>query len=364
MSYVLQYLVGFQSLGHQVTFVEQAGYPRSCFDPRQKIMTDDCSHGLAAVHDLLSRFGLGDKWCFVDNDRVYHGLTREEVEQEFRQADIFVDMGTHGSWREEADAAGLRILVDGEPAYNQIRMQQASARYKSGSEYDYYFTNGMNVGTAFSTAPTAGKEWRHIFHPVAVDSFEATEPPDGAPFTTLMNWQSHEPIEWEGVTYGQKDVEFEKFIDLPTYSDVGLELAISGNKVPERTLRASGWRLRDGHDVAASYDSFRSYIQGSTGEFSVCKNVFVAMNTGWFSDRSAAYLAAGRPVVMQETGFSSHLPVGDGLFAVQTVDEAASAIDQIRSRYRHHSSAAHALAAEYLDVRPVLKTFMEEIGIE
>src|SRR5262249_36493692 len=157
-----------------------------------------------------------------------------------------------------------------------------------------------------------------------------------APFTTVMSWED-DPFEFEGVTYGQKAMEFPKFLDLPRRTRVPLEMAVAGTDVPEDELRAHGWRLAYAGEVTLTFDSWRDYIRGSRGEFSVCKNVYVATHSGWFSDRSACYLASGRPVVMQETGFSAHLPCGQGLFAVRTADEAAAALAEIAGDYGRHS---------------------------
>jgi hypothetical protein len=363
LSWTLQWLVGFQRLGHQAYLVEKAHYPGACWDPSRGVMGDDCSYGVATVHQLLARFGLGERWCFVDLDERYHGLSRHELETVFGQADLFVDIGSHGAWSAESTEAGLRVLVDGEPGYSQIKMERRRAAGEVLPEYDFYYSNGANVGTPRSNAPTAGRAWRPLFNPVVVDLLEPVPPPDDAPFTTVMNWASHDPIEFQGIVYGQKDLEFEKFIELPQRTGVPLEAAIAGKRAPRGRLKEHGWRVRDGHEVSASFDSYASYLRASRGEFSVCKNVFVVMNSGWFSDRSAAYLASGRPVVLQETGFSDHLPCGRGLFAVRSPDEAAAALDEIQGNYQRHAKWARDLAREYLDARVVLGRLLRELGI-
>jgi hypothetical protein len=360
MSHVLQYLVGFQRLGHEVVFVEKAGYARSCFDPVRHVMSDDCTHGTRVVNALLARFGLEARWCFVDAAGQYHGLRREAVNRAFRDADVFVDMGSHGAWLDEAQTCGLRVLIDGEPGFNQIRMERGQLDPERG--YDYYFTNGRNVGTVASAAPSAGRVWRPLFHPVVPELFANGEIPLDGPFSTIMNWQSHEAIDYRGVTYGQKDREFEKFCLLPRRVDARLELAVSG-RAPRPALEEAGWAVRDGHQVTVSFDAFRDYLRRSRGEFSVAKHVFVAFWTGWFSDRSAAYLAAGRPVVMQDTGFSAHLPTGDGLFAVTSVEEAAEALRAICADPAHHAHAAACIARTHLDARIVLRDFLAAVGV-
>jgi hypothetical protein len=255
------------------------------------------------------------------------------------------------------------VLIDGEPGYTQIKMAKRSAAGNELPAYDDYYSVGWNVGTERSSAPTAGRRWRHIFHPVAVDLFADQPIDDEATFTTIMNWQAHEPIEFNGATYGQKDAEFSKFIDLPGRVRASFELAIAGRHVPVERLREAGWRLCDAHAVTRSFDSYQRYLGASLGEFAVSKQVFVATTSGWFSDRSAAYLASGRPVVLQETGFSDHLPCGEGLFAVATVDEAAAAIEAIRTHPERHSRRAREIAAEHLNAAKVLGAFLDELGI-
>lgn len=363
MSWVLQYLAGFHHLGHDVYFVEKAGYENACFDPVRGVMTDDCRYGTQVVSELLARIGLEDRWCFVDAAGEYYGVARPRIEEIFRSADVFIDMGTHGSWLDEAASSRLRVLIDGEPAFTQLKMEKKRAAGAVLQAYDHYYTTGQNVGTDASTAATAGIAWKHVFHPVAAELFDAAAPPLGAAYTTVMNWQSYEPVEHAGVRLAHKDAEFEKFLSLPLQVRVPLELAVSG-RIPTDRLAKAGWRVQSAHDVTHSYDRFVDYITASRGEFSVCKSGYVVTNSGWFSDRSAAYLACGRPVVMQETGFSAHLPCGEGLFAVRTVDEAVAAIEAIESDYQRHASAAREIAVEHLGADRVLGRFLAELGCD
>lgn len=361
-SWVLQYILGFHLLGHEVWFVEKADYPLACFDPRTRAMTDECATGTSFVHALLSRWGLGDRWCFVDFGGRYHGVSRRRIETLFGEADVFVDMGTSGSWLPEAERTGCRILVDGEPGFTQMKMELQRAAGHALPEYDLYFSTGQNVGTGACSAPDGGVVWRHLFHPVVVDLFATSAPPGGR-LTTVMNWQSYSPLEYEGSRYGHKDAEFPRFADLPTKTGVLLELAVSGKRTPHEELRRWGWHLVDGHAVTATFDSFREYVRGSLGEFAVCKNGFVSTRSGWFSDRTAAYLAAGRPAIVQDTGFSAHLPCGAGLFAVSGSDEAAEAAEAIAGDFARHSRAAEGIARELLDARKALPPLLEGAGL-
>ena len=361
-SWMLQWLVGFKRLGHDVWFVERSGWPGSCIDPTTWTSSDDCSAGVASWHALLSRFGLGDRWCYVDAAGRYHGASRAQIEDAFRTADIFVDHIRDSEWAEECQWAGHRACVDGEPGLTQIVMMREEGRSAAAIPYDSYHTVGLNIGTDACAVPTRNRAWRPVFDPVVLDLFTGDAPSEDAPFTTVMSWQAHKDFVYEGVRYGSKYLEFPKIETLPSRTAAPLEVAVAGHaRVAE--LQAAGWRVRDSVAATLTFDAWRTYIAESRGELSICKNYFVALNTGFFSDRSAAYLASGRPVIMQDTGFSAHLPVGDGLFAFRTGDEAAAAIDAVQADYGRHSRAARDLAREYLDTSRVLTKFLSEVGL-
>lgn len=364
LSWVLQWLVGLRDCGHEVVFVEKSLYPDSCYDPSTDAMTSDPSYGTRTVSEQMIRFGLGDDWCFVDDAGNYHGMTRSLIEDFFRSADLFIDMGTHDGWAREAAGTRLRVFIDGEPGSTQIKLEKRLQSGRPLPAYDAYFTVGQNIGTSDCTIPTAGKRWQPIFYPAALRLFPNSPISPQAAFTTVMSWEAHDPVEWNGVEYGGKSAEFVKFIDLPSRTAAPLEIAVAGRHLPRQQLTDAGWIVRDSHSVTLSLDAFRNYIAASKGEFSVCKNIFVQTNTGWFGDRAAAYLASGRPVIMQDTGFSRSLPCGRGLFGVRTPEEAAAAIETINCDLMSHSRWAKEIAAAYLDTPVVLRRFLGELGIE
>lgn len=363
-SWVLQYLTGFHDLGHEIYFVEKSGYQNSSYDPVRKVMTDDCSYGLGVISRLLEQSGLPKRFCYVDQQDRYHGLSRQEIDEAFASADLFIEMGAHETWLEESRLARQRILIDGDPGFNQIWMADRLAAGEKLPEYDLYFTVGANIGTSETIAPDCGVHWHRLYSPVNCRRFAPGPPPPGAPVTTVMNWQSYGGVEFQGQTYGHKNLEFEKFIELPRRVNYPLEAAISGHFLPYDRIRQHGWRVEDGHAVTLSVDRYYEYIRNSSSEFSVCKQGFVALNTGWFSERSAVYLACGRPVVMEDTGFSSHLPCGRGLFACSTVDEAGAAIEEIHRDYDRHSKAAREIAVEHLDTPKILGQLLETAGVQ
>ncbi len=362
LSWTLQYLVGLHRLGHDVVLVERADHAYACYDPRLGTTGADCSHGVKVVADLLERFGLGGRWCFVDHAGRHYGGSEQKVAELFATADVFMAMTLEECWVDRAAEVPCRVLVDGDPAFRQVAMAQAA---QSGAElphYDFYFTTGRNIGSPASEVPTAGLRWRPMFHPVDCSLFRPTRPAEGM-MTTVMNWRSYDEVRFGGVSYGQKDVAFERFLDLPRRVSGGLEVAVAGTGIPLERLRDHGWRVRGAGEVTASFDAFCDYIHGSLGEFSVCKDGYTVSRSGWFSDRSAAYLASGRPVVLEDTGFSGHLPCGEGLFAVAGVDEAAEAIERVRKDPERHARAARALAVEHLDAERVLGRMLHEMGV-
>lgn len=364
LSMSLQLVAGLSRLGHDVVVVEKSGWKSSCFDPSRGEMTDDCAHGTTVVGNLLSRFGLAASWCFVDQAGRAHGMSEAGLRDALATCDAFIDAGTHGLWLDELGARATTVLLDGEPGWTQMRWDMRRRAGLSTPAYDAYFTVGQNVGTPRSTVPTLGLRWRHALYPVLMEEFDPL-PPDGrAAFTTVMNWRAHDPLEYEGEVFGQKDAEFERFALLPLLAGrARFELAVAGKEVPRARLRQAGWILRNGHEVTASYDAYRDFVRRSRGEFSVAKNVFVATGSGWFGDRSGAYLASGRPVVLQDTGISERLPCGEGLFAVRDADGAAAAVESIEGDYPRHSAAAREIAREFLATDRVLPPLLEAVGV-
>lgn len=363
MSWLLQYLVGLSRLGHEVWYVERAARPNDWFDPTRDAMGDDCSYGARTVGDLLARHGFGGRWQLVDLAGRRYGAATQQIDAAFESADLFIDMGGDHSWLEDA-ARCMRVLIDCEPGFTQMKM---ASRLEAGEplpHYDFYYTPGRNIGTGKSSVPTAGKAWRPLADSVVPDLFavDSTEP--GAPFTTVMSWQSMRPRVYQGRTYGNKDLEFERFEALPELTKVPLELAVSGRDVPWERLARAGWRTRNANDISTSFEAYAAYIRRSRGEFTVAKHCFVATNCGWFGDRAAVFLASGRPVVMQDTGWAEHLPCGEGLFAVRTVEEAAAALDEVERDYARHSRRAREIAEECLDSEKVFRGLLSELGVQ
>ena len=359
----MQLIWGFLRLGHEVYVFEPAGYPRSCFDPIRYDNTDDCAYGLSEVSRVLEDAGAPGRLCFVDAAGAFHGLSREEFLRAFRRCDLFIDRGDHRVWAEESARVPVRVLIDPDPGYRQIKLFNDAANGAAPPAYDAYYTYGARIADGQSPAPSAGLAWRHLFHPVDTKRLEPFPPVLGAPFTTVMNWRSHKPVRFAGASYGMKDAEFGKYLTLPKLTHALLEAAVEGRNVPRDLLSQNGWRLRNAVEASLTLTAYLDYIRQSAGEFSVVKEVYRALAVGWFSDRSAAYLALGRPVVIQDNGLEGLLPSDEGLFLVNSVDEAAAAISRICAEPMRHSRAARQVAVEHLDAERILSGFLRELGL-
>ena len=347
----LMYLLGLRALGHEVFYIEDTG--ECVYDPILNTRSTDPSYGTAYIQAALEPFGLGDAWAFVNYDGTYHGRGADQVRRYAADADLYINLsGGSWFWRDEYARIPHRIFIDSDPAFTQLAIAKAEPWYvEFFQRFDHLFTFGSNIGTPASPVPTGAFAWHHTWQPVTLDEWRAAVPP-GDDFTTVMTWQ----IESFADVGGNKDQEFMRFIDLPARTAQPLELAVNG---PQALLRAHGWKTVDAMRVSRTPPEYRDFIHRARAEFGVAKHTYVASHSGWFSDRTECYLASGRPALVQDTGWTAHLPHGDGLLAFSTPDEALAGIDRINSDYEHHAAAALDLAREHFDARRILSRLLE-----
>ncbi len=353
---ILHWFAGLKALGYDVIFAEHHGWPDACWNPETGIASDDPTYGLRGLGRHCTEFGM-DAYCFVDAEGVYHGLSREEIKEVCSSADVLLGLWTV-TWLEEFMRCRRRIFIDTDPGFTQFAMSPAPAHstpgYASPLDFHEHFTYGTRIGQRDCPIPTHGIDWKPLRPPVALELLPMHFAPDAERFTTVMSWSARPPVVHEGVEYGQKDVEFWRIADLPSRADACFEIALAGKTAPREAIAAEGWRIVDAGDVTATPWTYREYIEHSRGEFSVAVNLEVSTRSGWFSDRTAAYLASGKPVVVQDTGFSDDLPCGRGLFGFETIDAAVEAVEEIGRHYGRHCTAARLLAEEHFDARRVL----------
>ncbi|HEV8026087.1 MAG TPA: hypothetical protein VGP50_01585 [Stellaceae bacterium] len=360
----MHYVLGLERLGYEAWYVEDHG--ANPYDPRVNSVVMDCAYNVAYVRRMMESYGLGDRWAYWDaiND-VYHGLSREAVHRLYREADALINLCGAVKLRDEHMACPRRIMIDTDPVYEQIKYAAADPVARAYIDaHTHFFTYGENVGGPGWVVPLCGIPWRGTRPPVVIEEWPTdAESPDC--FSTIATWENKgKNIAFGGETYlWSKHMNFLRFLDLPKRLKHCFIMAmLPPTPEVETQVTGAGWRLTDPRPISASMESYAAFIAGSRGEFTVAKDIYVRPNSGWFSDRSVCYLAAGRPVVTMRTGFSRFYPVGDGLFEYSDSEEAAAAIETINGDYRHHSRAARMMAAEYFNSDSVISELMAEVG--
>lgn len=363
----LHYLIGLRRLGYEAYYVEDSG--RWVYDPRLNDFSPDVTGNLEMVVPVLEAHGFGDRWAFRGNypDGRCHGLTEAQILQLYRDADAFLNVTGAQEIRDEHRAIRRRIYVESDPFASQVKVATGDAGMIAMLEaHDAHFSFGENLGAPDCDVPIEKFRWRPTRQPVAVELWNQGPPTGGPAYTTITTWHNKgKNLEWRGDTwYWTKDREFERFLDLPRRRPaLQFELATSVGEDVQRLLRDHGWRQRGSVEISRDAGLYRDYIQQSRGEFTVARDQYVRPNTGWFSDRTACYLAAGRPVITQETGFSKFLPTGKGLFGFRTMEDILAAVDAIETDYPGHCRAARELAAEHFAAEQVVGSLMERAGL-
>jgi len=359
------FLAGLAKLGYEVVFIEHYGWPNACYDPRTNTMSDDPTYGLGQILPFLKSIG-SHRWCFVDAPGRWHGLQRGDVRNLCRNA-AFVMSVSSTTWLDELGECPIRIFIDIDPGFTQFKMSPtpnaSCPGYASPSDFNFHFTFGERIGQPDCPIPTHGLRWQPMRQPFARDLIQPRFTPKASRFTTVMSWTAYGSVEYQGVTYGQKNLEMLKFLDLPRYAPDRFEIALGGVGAPARQLQDAGWVVTEALAATVSVDAYLNYIGSSRGEFSVAKDAYVKTRCGWFSDRTLAYLASGKPVIVQDTGFRGILPCGEGLFAFQTADDVAKALEEIDRDYERHCRAARRIAEEYFDSDKVLGAMLAACGV-
>ncbi|HWC48861.1 MAG TPA: hypothetical protein VG448_08270 [Solirubrobacterales bacterium] len=346
---ILQYLLGFRDLGHEVRLVE----PVDRLDPPV----------VSYFEQLVQDFGLeGEAALLVRGSRETAGAPYKELTAWAAEADVLFNVSGMLRDDELVGPPPLRVFLDLDPAFNQP--WHAEGIEMGFDLHNRFATVGLALGEPECPVPTCGREWIKTLPPVFLPRWEFATAP-GTAWTTVGNWRGYGSVEWKGRRYGQKAHSLRKLLALPRLTSERLEPALAIH--PEETedlaaLREHGWQLADPVAVAGTPGRYTEFVRGSRGELGIAKEGYVESRCGWFSDRSACYLASGRPVVAQDTGFPRHLPTGEGLLAFSTAEEAAAAIDTVSADYDRHARAARTLAEDLLDSRTVLPRLLDRVA--
>ena len=361
----LHYLIGLRRLGYDPYYIEDSA--RWIYDPRLNDLSPDASGNIAAVVPALESAGFGERWAFRGKypEGKCYGLSEARIEQLYREADAFLNVTGAQELREEHLAIKRRIYVESDPFASQVKVAKGDAgMIRTLAAHDTLFSFGENLGAADCDVPMEKFQWLPTRQPVAMELWNGPVC-GGDTFNTITTWHNKgKNIEWRGDTwYWTKDREFEKFLDLPKLRPAKFELAVTGDEKLREMLNSRGWSQVSSIDMSRDTRCYHDYIQRARGEFTVARDQYVRPRTGWFSDRSACYLAAGRPVITQETGFSKFLPTGKGLFAFKTMDDILHAVDAIETDYEGNCRAAREIAAEYFGAEKVVGSLMERAGL-
>lgn len=365
---VLHYLEGFRQSGYDVYYVEDTGdWP---YDADQNSITDDCTYTVKYIARYMQWCGMEERWAYCAGvDGRTYGPLASCLEELWQGTDILVNLTGATMLREEHHAVPVRIYLETDPVLPQIEVAQGRAfTIDLLSAHTHHFSYGENLGAPDCGVPLSQFVYQPTRPPVVLEWWASVEsPPQDAGFTTIGSWrQSGKDIQWNGeMYYWSKHLEFMKFIDLPRLVDAPFELALAcDDKDTICLLETYGWRVRDAITLTKDPSPYRAYISASRGEFTVAKDQNVRLRSGWFSDRSACYLAAGKPVITQDTGFGNHVPTGLGLFSFVSMADVTSAIERIQGQYDRHSKAAREIAAEYFSAGKVIDDLMTAVSAQ
>jgi hypothetical protein len=360
----LQYLLGLQRLGWDVVFVDRLE-PAMCIDGSGSPAELTSSINLRYLAGVMDRFGLGDRWSLLfDRGREVVGVPRAELLDRVRRSAFVLNVMGYIDDEDLLDAARRRVFLDIDPGFGQ--MWQALGQADPFKGHDDYVTIGENIGQPGCEIPTLGKRWVTTKQPVVLDQW-AVGPTASDRFTSVASWRgAFAPVCYEGRTYGLRVHELRRFFELPRRTGLPFEIALDIHEAEHedlRRLKENGWALADPAIVAGDPWRYRDYVAGSMAELMVAKNMYVQANSGWFSDRSACYLASGRPVLAQDTGLTQLLPTDHGLLTFRTLEEAVAGVDDIVGNYGHHSRAAREVATEHFSSDLVLSRLLAQLGI-
>ena len=362
----LQYLLGFRRLGYDVALVDRLESDM-CVDETGRPCAPEDSENIRYLAAVMERVGLGDCWAVLcDGGARSLGMSRTALDRAADGAQMILNVNGFVDDPGVLERVGLRAYLDIDPGFGQ--MWRALDLHDMFAGHDAYVTIGERIGADDCTVPTCGLDWITTPQPVLLDEWvEQPAPASDSRFTSVASWRGpFAPIEYEGVTYGLRVHEFRRFATLPGRSAEEFEVALDIHEAETADLElldANGWRLADPAIVAGDPWAYRDYVRSSKAELMVAKGMYVKSRSGWVSDRSICYLASGRPVVAQETGFSELYPTGSGLLSFDDLESAAAAVEEVAADYPRHAAAARALAAEHFDSDRVLRRLLDALQV-
>jgi len=362
----LHYAIGLRRLGHDVLFVEEIA-PDWCVDRQGRPVPLERSMNRQVFHDLMRRFQLEECACQIYNGNggeATAGMSRQSLVRWAKEADLLINISGHVRAEDVLSHVKRRAYLDQDPVFTQLWKASYSSKSLNLERHDVFLTVGLNIGTPRSHIPDCGLPWRHTLPPVVVDCWPDRADSKRSRFTTIASWCGFKDLSYRGEWYQSKYVEFARFAGLPKAVRQEFQVALKDYREQDegiRLLRENGWILSRAGDIA-DLDGYQEFIFQSRAEIGIAQNAYVKGRSGWFSDRTGQYLASGRPVLLESTGFEQQLPAGDGVLTFSTMEEAAAGVEAINRKYEHHCRAAREFAMENLDSTKVLPRILELCG--
>jgi hypothetical protein len=364
----LNWLRGLQRLGHEVWYVEDDSvWP---YHPARNEISDDCSYAVRHIEACLERIGLSGRWAFRLADRAgaCWGLTEPQLDGLYRSCDVLLNVVGATDLRDQQLAAPFRVYVETDPVTAELRLAGGDEHTRIAFDNHHVLaTYGENYGQPDCGVPLNGRAYLRTRQPVDVDLWPMAYLPEAGSFTTIANYRHEgDDVEYDGRLYRwSKHLEWERLLDLPRHTNHRFELALSACGEQDRgRLTSHGWEVVSPLDMSLDvFGSYPAYIRESRAELTVAKEQYARLRSGWFSERDACYLASGKPVVAQDTGFGKVIPAGEGLFAFETIDDALAAVEEINRDYRRHCRAARAIAEEHFEATAVAGRLLADLGL-
>lgn len=366
----IHYIVGLQRLGHEVYYIEDSA--RLPYDPVAYEVNESYKYAAFILDKLSREFGFEERWGFCARYLAKPecvGLSRSKLQDLYKEADAILNVCGTQEMNEDLDKSDRLLYVESDPGLEQVLIDNANGKVPDYlSKHHALFTFGELVGTPEFIVPTHNVRWMPTRQPVVTDFWKTDAPPrPNARFTSVANWNTsgRKDVVWRKSTYlWSKSLEFLKFVEAPTRSGESFELATGINDPHAlHKFEANHWEFTDPAPISIDHHKYREYLQGSKGEFTVAKDQYVRLKTGWFSDRTACYLACGRPVITQQTQFTQLYGGKKGLLAFETLEDISAAVESINSDYDAHCRAAFEIAAEYFEATKVVQSLLERAGI-
>ena len=370
----IQYPLGLKWMGHDVYYIEDT----MLYPVYQKAGEDwdDCSGGVEYLKQAMEKVGLEDRWAYRDvaTGKLF-GMTDSKFKEVLETADVLINVSSSIFMRDEYRQIPVKILVDTDPMFTQFQYHDKLVKGGAAAEaattymksHDLFFTFGLNIGQPDCRIPEFDFTWHTTKKPICLDCWNHREPETPSyGFTTIMNWTERPDFIYENESWGQKNKEFKKFFQLPALSGGKFEVIINRPKDVKTAqsmefLNQCGWNILRPDHLIDDKEDYQSFVQSSLAEFSITKETYIKSNSGWFSGRSAVYLASGKPVITQDTKWSNFIPAGAGVLAIHDVESAAEAVKDVIGNYKHHSKAAVDIAHEYFDSTKILGDILNHV---